>query len=760
MSSVAGLPDNTSLTAVPPGATGGPADPWMSEITHLLHELQTVSTNAATLPPVMDHPQADNQLIQVRLGLASALFTTLQYKHAATAGHSLRVALTASAWAVRMQLPAEQRDVLEVAALLHDVGIVGVPDQILCKPNSLDSDETTLIGQTPQMSVEILGKCCASQELLEVVGNVHAWYNGALKGFQRSGEQIPLGARMISIVEAFDAMTTDHVYRPAMSQEAAMVELFECAGTQFDPALVRQFAEYHLYDQSDLHREVAGRWLRDLDPALVNSYWQLNCVPSQAGPPLIESVFQSKLLDNMYDAVVFVDGALQILAWNNGMERLTGVPGNSMRQQLWCCETLKMCDEKGRPVKELDCPVRSAVQSGVQSLRRMTIAGRGGRPIAVDTHAIPVTAEDGRVQGAILLMHDASSETSLEQRCQALYEKATKDPLTQVANRAEFDRVHEMFLAAHEQQQVPCSMLICDIDRFKSVNDNFGHQAGDDAIKSLASLLKSHCRPGDLVARYGGEEFVMLFADCDNPTATRRAEQIRLALSQLPQPRLDGRAITASFGVTEVQPGDTPETMLRRADRGLLMAKGKGRNCVVQLGSGSNNAPVPAEEKPKWSWWSRKPAGDACLIRQDLISAVPIKIAVEKLRGFVADHQAKIAKIDGNNLRLEISDAQDSWNRRRSDRPVSFFLDVRFEEEQLQKEDGDPAKDVIIRTRIQVGVTPCKTRDRRRSDIEHRAREVLVSFRSYLMANEATAENQPGMLRRVKRILSPWGTAH
>ena len=188
-----------------------------------------------------------------------------------------------------------------------------------------------------------------------------------------------------------------------------------------------------------------------------------------------------------------------------------------------------MSDEKGRPIAEADCPVLAAIRSGVQSLRRLTICGRSGRPVSVDAHAMPVIADDGTTQGAILLLHDASSEISLEQRCQSLHEKATRDPLTQVANRAEFDRVHAMFVAAHQQQQVPCSLIICDLDHFKLVNDTYGHQAGDEAIKSLAALLKGACRPGDLVARYGGEEFVMLCADCDNAAAARRAEQIRKA---------------------------------------------------------------------------------------------------------------------------------------------------------------------------------------------------------------------------------------
>ena len=126
--------------------------------------------------------------------------------------------------------------------------------------------------------------------------------------------------------------------------------------------------------------------------------------------------------------------------------------------------------------------------------------------MAVDAHAIPVINEQGVTQGAILLFHDASSETSLEQRCQSLHEKATKDPLTQVANRAEFDRVHAMFVAAHQQQQVPCSLMMCDLDRFKLVNDTYGHQAGDDAIQvpglAVEEFLPAR-RPGGPLWRRG-----------------------------------------------------------------------------------------------------------------------------------------------------------------------------------------------------------------------------------------------------------------
>jgi diguanylate cyclase (GGDEF)-like protein len=741
-------PDLGALSETPLAASGGlpPAEASVNQLSSLLRELQDVSNADTTTPPLFSR-QLDNQLVEVRLGVAASLFVALQYKHAATAGHSLRVALAASAWALKRGIPQPERDYIELAALLHDVGVIGIPDQVLLKPGALDSDETSIMVGARRMSIDILSRSCSSPELLRMVEYIPAWFDGRSAGLPLAGEQIPLGSRMIAIVEAFDAMTTDRVYRPAMSLESAVTELFRAAGSQFDPQLVRSFAEYQLDDVSALRREVAGRWLRALDPKLVDSYWHLNCVPSPAPAQSGELRFQNKLLENMYDAVVFVDASLQVVAWNRGAERLTGIASTSVHQVRWQTELLRMCDEKGRPVKDADCPVLSAIRSGVQSLRRMTVWGRSGRPVSVDVHTIPVAADDGTIEGAILLMHDASSEASLEQRCQSLYDKATKDPMTQVANRAEFDRVHRMFVAAHQQQQVPCSMIICDLDRFKLVNDTFGHQAGDECIKSLAGLLKTSCRPGDLVARYGGEEFVMLCADCDNPTAARRAEEVRQALSEMPQAKLDGRAITASFGVTEIQPGDTPETMLRRADRALLMAKSKGRNTVVQLGSGSD------PERKAGAVGGKR---EELLLEQDLVTPVPVKIAVEKLRGFVADHEAHIVSVEENNVRLEIRDGPDGWMRRRSDRPVTFCLDIRLEEEHLQRSGSEPSKEAGTWTKLHVAVSPLRSRDRRRADVTDRAREVMVSFRSYLMASEATTGTPTGMMDRMKQILNPW----
>ena len=244
----------------------------------------------------------------------------------------------------------------------------------------------------------------------------------------------------------------------------------------------------------------------------------------------------------------------------------------------------------------------------------------------------------------------------------------------------------------------------------------------------------------------------MLCADCDNATTTQRAEQIRETLSQTTHPLLQNHAVTASFGVTEIQPGDTPETMLRRADRALLMAKGKGRNRVIQLGVGSNSE---QEVRKKRLFWPER-TGPVAVLEQDLVTPVPIAIAIEKLRGFVADHRANIISIDGSCVKLEIDD-RPGPTRRRGDRPVTFLVNLQLTEETFTAEATErTAATTMPQTRIHFTISPRKNRDRRRDDMAERARTVLSSFRSYLMASIETTPAPGGMLQRAGQILTPW----
>ena len=723
---------NDTPAAAPPNDPSRAADERLSAVSSLLENLDAPSpllTDSAELVTF------ENQLVQVRLGLASSLFAALRAKHAPTAAHSVRVALNCSAWAASLGLSESERDELEVAALLHDVGKIGVPDEILHKTGKLTADEFAVVERHRHVGSDILRACCTSEAVLAVVEYAGGWFNGSREGYDRSAAELPLGARMVAIVDAFDAMTSEQVYRRAMSRERALAELFEYAGTQFDPELVQNYSEFIAGDQVKLQAIVARRWLKDLVPAASEGFWRLARGPLATSAARIESLFHRKLLECMHDAVIFVDGSLRIVLWNRASERLTGILAPSIEHKIWCPTLVGLRDEQQRLIGEAECPVAQSIKSGVQTLRRLSVAGRNGQRVDVDAHLVPVHGKNGVSHGAAVLLHDASSRITLEQRVQSLHEKATRDPLTQVANRAEFDRIHASWVESHLERRLPCSLVICDIDHFKRINDRFGHQAGDEVLIAFAALLKRHCRAGDLVARYGGEEFVMICADCDNSTATARAEELRAELAELPMIALSGRCITASFGVTEVQPGDTPETMLRRADRALYQAKENGRNMVVQLGSGiAGDDPQP--RRTGWWAWLRGKAPDQVLQRT-FMSSIPRRLVVDKIRGFVADHFAQIESQGDEQLILRIDGESGSLLRRNSDRAIPFLIQIDLEENSTECDPAEPGR--IVRTLLRVTVSPQRNRDRRRRDVLEKAQRLMASLKSYLMAHEVKA---------------------
>ena len=142
------------------------------------------------------------------------------------------------------------------------------------------------------------------------------------------------------------------------------------------------------------------------------------------------------------------------------------------------------------------------------------------------------------------------------------------------------------YVVSHREVGLKCSIIICDIDFFKSINDNYGHHVGDQALISFARFLKQFVRNQDLVARYGGEEFVILCANCDEDAAVDRAEKIRFKLEKTAQAMLDGKCLTASFGVSQLEDSDDTTSFFVRADHALLHAKEMGRNRVVRANTG------------------------------------------------------------------------------------------------------------------------------------------------------------------------------
>ncbi|MFV1965129.1 MAG: diguanylate cyclase [Pirellulaceae bacterium] len=201
-----------------------------------------VDVDASRVPHASDEDglTAPEHSTEIPFHAVSALVSALAYRDVKTAEHSRRVAdlcvITASG-----MMSARECYVLEIAATLHDIGKIGVPDSILLKPGPLTKEEWEVMGDHDQFGIQIIDSAFASPALTEIIENHHAWYAGNPRqpGLP-TGEDIPLGARILTIADAYDAIVSDRVYRKSRSQEEAFAELRRCSDTQFDRDLVER----------------------------------------------------------------------------------------------------------------------------------------------------------------------------------------------------------------------------------------------------------------------------------------------------------------------------------------------------------------------------------------------------------------------------------------------------------------------------------------------------------------------------------------
>ncbi len=165
--------------------------------------------------------------------------------------HAHRILTLAAATARQMQRPEEEMHLLQLAALLHDIGKIGIPDAILRKPGPLTEEEWTIMRRHPEIGRQILTQTGGVfQHLAEIVVAHHEHWDG--NGYPRgiAGEDIPMSARILTVADSYDAMTSRRVYREPLSAEQARNELLRCSGTQYDPLVVEAFL--HILDSSDV----------------------------------------------------------------------------------------------------------------------------------------------------------------------------------------------------------------------------------------------------------------------------------------------------------------------------------------------------------------------------------------------------------------------------------------------------------------------------------------------------------------------------
>nr|WP_314527804.1 GGDEF domain-containing protein [uncultured Pseudomonas sp.] len=164
-------------------------------------------------------------------------------------------------------------------------------------------------------------------------------------------------------------------------------------------------------------------------------------------------------------------------------------------------------------------------------------------------------------------------------------QSALRDPLTDTGNRVAMDQTLQREIDMSRRHLQPLSLLMLDIDHFKRINDSHGHSAGDDVLKAVAASIKGQLRNVDMVFRFGGEEFLILLSNTGREAAAMIGERLRVA-TQAQEYLADGKSVelTVSLGCSTLLPGESAESLLRRADSALYVAKREGRNRLAMAG--------------------------------------------------------------------------------------------------------------------------------------------------------------------------------
>ncbi len=284
----------------------------------------------------------------------------------------------------------------------------------------------------------------------------------------------------------------------------------------------------------------------------------------------------------MTEAVYVVDRDRRISYWNPAAEAITGftaaeVVGHRCRDGI-----LNHVDDQGRSLCKRACPLLASITHGAQVRARPYLHHRDGHRMPVVVSAAPLRDNTGDIVGAVEVFHDDSQFRSLADHIVDAERAALTDPLTGLGNRRSMESALAHAADDERRHIMRYAVLFADVDRFKPVNDRFGHDAGDLALQMVSATIRSCCRAGDAVARWGGDEFLLLTQAPDEPGALAHARRlVRLVAATRPMLGEQSVRITMSVGVAMMVPGEPPEQTVRRADTALREAKRSGRNRVL-----------------------------------------------------------------------------------------------------------------------------------------------------------------------------------
>lgn len=667
-------------------------------------------------------PETDSLCGAISRNVLRSLLAALHHRDENTILHSRRVAMLCAGMGRYLSWSDSQLKMLEVAALLHDIGKIGVPDHILFKPGKLSADEAELMALHHNIAIDVLQACRVHQEVLDIVLQSHLHYNGANDGYRRIGSDVHQGARILAVADAYESLTSHQVYRQGKSHQEALKILMDAAGAQFDGNVVLSLsrwveAEGLPFEAERTPAEPHGDWSQKLSPEEI-----------QEANTLCHIFSYLYLLESLYDGFYLVDIDRRFVIWNCGSERLLGHSPHAMTNHTWSSRKLKQATSDGAEIPDRDCPLNVVMNTRRPVTQIMKYQHRDGHWVDVEAQTVPLLDRDGELQGVAEIFRDLSRTSRRPLEYRELKLAASRDALTSVANRGELET--QLTLLVNEfgekKSSEPFSIIFVDIDHFKPINDTYGHAAGDQVLIETARLMQHETYSGELVGRYGGEEFVIICPSTDLEQARKRSERLRQTISRTEFAQLSGNTITASFGVAQIEPGDSVASLLRRADRALYISKESGRNRTTTLTNEEflNGAePVPPQPETKH---------DPFVFRTTFYACVAAEMIVYKLGGFVVDQDAQLVEANSEEatLRLGSGGLLGRWGSSEDRQPVTVRVRFATPNSRGKKSNVGASQ----KTPVEVTVSP-RGRVRKPEVFQARAKRIVKSLRSFFAAD-------------------------
>ncbi len=546
---------------------------------------------------------------------------TIDPESRGTENHIRRVEARAAALGEAAGMSAASIDGLKVAALLHDIGKLAVPEHILTKPGRLTPEEFDYIRIHPTVGAEIIKAVPFPYPVAPYIQSHHERWDGTGYPEGLKGEDIPLGARVLAVVDYHDALTAHRPYHRAMAGDEAIATLLGESGKALDPRLVSLFIE--ILPRTDAMLQVhAPATPRPADRPMPRTGAPATGFSSDgdamSGPASVyHSISQAtQEMHALYDIA-------QTLGTRLSVDDMMGLLTSKLNRLVPASSWALYLPEAGRDV--LRCRFASGLSANaLEGLRIPSGEGATGWAARHKTAAINARAasdfeaagmpdagrlfqsalaypliDEGQLVGTLTAYHIEGSPYAeahrrlLDRLCgqaasvlrnsilfEGMRAASLTDSLTDLPNsRALVGHVDERLSPASEDP-APSALIMIDVDGFKRINDDYGHHVGDRALQAVATTLRRQVRSQDLCARYGGDEFVVSIACQDRTEAERRARDLQRAVSRIEVPTENGSSVPVAISVgVAVSPDDgmTFDDLLAAADRRMYDNKQQRR---------------------------------------------------------------------------------------------------------------------------------------------------------------------------------------